>query len=517
MRLLIILYTLLLISCEPIMPSGKQATYGDLSEDLTAESPLKLTAPRKITNLELHNVIEEIFPNQEFSLADLPSTESSKYDTVPTIANFSRKHLDSYYNTLNILFKTINFSAFLPSCKNKKISDGCNKEIADIMTKLYRRPPSKPELVSVLDLFYVKLHETLKSTDDAKRALLLALIISPNFLFVNQRGTIDSDQTSLAARLSFFLWSSLPDQEIIDLAKNKQLSNPEVLKAQVDRMLADSRSKNFVKGFSRQWMGTSKLKNHKVDITIHPTWTPQLKNAMTEQMDSFFEKFLRNDIHIDEFLTSKVDNTVLASFNAAYKDELDVDLRLGALGLPGFLTITSKAFESSPTHRAKEVLARFMCTEFPPLPPEVQEVADAKEEEVEHTTLSKREKFALHREDQACAVCHDILDPFGMALEHFNAIGELRAAYANSEIVDAVTVDMQGNKINGLKDLSNVMVKDVKFKKCFTKNVYSYGISRVMTAEDKKAIKEIEDKWTSGKVRDLLKLIVTSETFIKHK
>ena len=318
-------------------------------------------------------------------------------------------------------------------------TEACARDIiTNIGRRAWRRPLSDADTAGLLAHWReaVALGE---GPRDAIAQVLRTMLVSPGFLY---RLELDPDPATttprpldgyeLASRLSYFLWSSMPDETAWTLAASGELTSPAILRAEVERMLASPKSRALVEGFSRQWLGTNRIHGHDVLPDVFGRWDDALKQAMIAESDAYFEAFLREGRPVSDFLRADlhVVNARLAEHYGLPQPAAGqwatvttpLPQRRGYLGRAGFLTMSSFAHRTSPTLRAKHVLGTFLCFEPPPPPPNVV-VTDLDDNTDPAAIANVRERLEQHRRDPQCAGCHAVMDPFGLGLEAFDAVG----------------------------------------------------------------------------------------------
>ncbi len=359
---------------------------------------------------------------------------------------------------------------------------------------------------------------------------LASLLVNPNFLFhVEQQA--DGYQAKpiarisdfeLASRLSAFLWSSLPDDELLDLASKHELSVPANLRAQVARMLADKRSQSLVDHFAAQWLYLRNLDAITPDLRLFPDYDENLKLSMRQETKLLFEHVLRSDASLMELIDS--DFTYLNERLARhYKiagvlgDEFRrVDLpadshRGGLLRHASILSVTSYATRTSPTVRGNWVLKNIVGNAPPPPPPDIPALKE--KSTLNATTL--RERLAMHRENEACASCHDLIDPLGFALDRYDALGRYRVREGENPI-DASGTLPDGTVINGVADLEASLLAHPKMLvSCFTEKMMTFALGRVVDYHDAPAIRKIvrDAKDDDYRISSIVQGIVASQPF----
>jgi Protein of unknown function (DUF1592)/Protein of unknown function (DUF1588)/Protein of unknown function (DUF1585) len=322
----------------------------------------------------------------------------------------------------------------------------------------------------------------------------VAMLASPQFLY---RLELDApsgapasrplDGYELASRLSYFLWSTLPDATLLQLANTGELVKTDVLRAQLTRMLADPRADTLVSNFAAQWLGLRELGQHKVDASKYPGFDDALRTSMLQEGRLFFGAFLKAPLPLTDFLTSPmhfVDSRLAAHYGLTDKptsfQRVDTQLgdRHGFLGLAAFLTNTSFSTRTSPTLRAKWVLEQLLCSPVPAPPPTVVAALEDSQTANAASIDNVRARLELHRSAPACAGCHATLDPIGLGLEGFDAIGKSRTKYDNGDPVDTHGVLPTGESFASLTELSAILVKDARFPRCVAKQLLTYALGR---------------------------------------
>ncbi len=388
--------------------------------------------------------------------------------------------------------------------------------------RAFRRPLETAETAD----FVVRYQEALAqglTHDAALQHVVRILLASPQFIY---RIEFDAQQAAhtltgyeLASRLSYLMWSSMPDAALFAAAASGELSAAERLPAEVDRMLADPKSHELVDNFAEQWLGARRLTGHVVDTAVFPSWTPALGVAMQQEMAAYFDDFLHGQQTYDKFLTSPV-NFVDPGLAALYglqapsgtqltRVQNNSGVRVGFLGLAGFLTHTSRMERTAPSIRGKWIVNSLKCLELE-LPPNLA-IPQLAEPQANQTV---RQVLEAHRANAACAGCHNILDPVGLGLEHFDAIGRYRETYANGLPVDAVGKLTDGSSFDGLVQLADAMSKDPDFVACAAKKLFVYGLGRTVGESDR-YLDQIVTQWRGQglSLRNLIKTVVVNDTF----
>jgi hypothetical protein len=312
----------------------------------------------------------------------------------------------------------------------------------------------------------------------------------------------------LAARLSFALWGSVPDGALLDRAGNGTLTDPATLSAEVDRLLADPKGARFVETFFNQWLHITKLGGHQVDEELYPTWSEALRTAMFADATSFFSSFVSGTRTWNEFLTAPLQPA--PGMTEIYAQD-PPGFRKGFLGLPAFLTSESVPTRTAPTFRGKVVLEGIMCTPLTvPANLMIPDLEVAGGDMVPQDNI--RKKLEKHRESPDCNACHQVLDPIGLGLENFDAIGRYRTQYANGDAVDA-SGEFGGQAFAGLDQLIPILMADPKYATCPGEKIASYALRRTLREQDDPYVQQLSKDWSSGTIKDLVKRMVASDAF----
>jgi hypothetical protein len=376
--------------------------------------------------------------------------------------------------------------------------------LAHLARLAYRRPVTPAEVERMTNLVASAQKEGM-TFDQSMRIGLEALLVSPNFLFRIERDPRPEDPAAihpvneyeLASRLSYFLWSSMPDERLLDLAGQNQLRQPAVLKAEVTRMLADPKSNALVDNFAGQWLELRNLDSIRPDPDEFPQFNAQLRKAMYTETEMFVKSIVREDHSILDFLDGRYTylNERLAKFYGipgVTGDEFRrVNLagteRSGVLTQGSVLTVTSYPTRTSPVLRGKWILENVLNTPPPPPPPGVGSI-DAKGGPLAGTMRQQMEK---HRANPMCASCHTRMDPLGFALENYNAIGKWRTHDANQPI-DASGALPGGKPFNGPAELKTILMGNRdSFAECLTEKLMIYALGRGLENYDRRAVKQI--------------------------
>jgi hypothetical protein len=393
------------------------------------------------------------------------------------------------------------------SCRPAQPADEepCAREIlARLATSAFRRPVAQDgEEVDFLMGFYQQGRERADFDGGVERALA-QLLIDPRFLFrvEDQREDLSLGETyrisdiDLASRLSFFLWSSIPDEPLLEAASAGRLSDPEALRAEVDRMLADPRAHALVDNFAGQWLHLRELAAVEPDT---PDWDENLRASFQRETELLFETVMREDRSILELLDADytfLDERLASHYGipgvrGSYFRRVALDgnsPRRGLLGHGSVLTVTSVANRTSPVVRGSWILENILGAPPPPPPPGVETNLD-EESATQASTL--RERLQAHRADQVCASCHNIMDPIGLSLENFDLIGGWRDLDAG-EPIDASGVLVDGTPVASPADLREALLdRSRSFVEVATEKLMTYALGRGIEHYDMPAVRAV--------------------------
>jgi hypothetical protein len=379
-----------------------------------------------------------------------------------------------------------------------------DKILSTLARRAYRRPVTHAE-VAALTRFVRMAKADGESTEQGIALAIQAMLVSPNFLFHVEHDASPTDPTAvhrvsdveLASRLSYFLWNSMPDDELLSLAERRQLRSPAVLEAQVKRMLTDPKSSAMAENFAGQWLEIRNLDSIKPDPQKFPAWGPELRDAMKTETRMFFDEILRENRPISEFLDARY--TYLNEFLADYygiegvtgpdfrRVALTTDQRGGVLGQGSVLAVSSYPTRTSVVIRGKYILQNILGAPPPPPPPNVP----ALDESAVGTAASLRQQMEKHRSNPICASCHSRMDPLGFALENYDAIGKWRTQDG------AFPVDSSGVLPNGKSFASPAEMRAIlsgmlpDFARCLTEKMMTYALGRGLARYDRPTINGI--------------------------
>jgi hypothetical protein len=400
---------------------------------------------------------------------------------------------------------------------------GVRKIVADLARRAYRRPVTDKEIEELVELIAM----VQKDGDSFEEGLCLAIqrmLISPHFLFRIEKGE-QLSQHELATRLSYFLWSTMPDEELLRYADEGKLQKPEVLEAQVRRLLKDDKAHALVENFCGQWLRTRALESHLPDRNKFPEFTDYTRMSMKQETELFFEHILREDRPITDFLDGHYTflNQRLAEFygiagvkgHEFRKVDLKGSPRGGVWRHASVLTVSSYGNRTSPVLRGKWILENLLNAPPPPPPPDVP-ILDEKEL---GKSVSLRDQLVKHRSNTTCASCHARMDPLGLALENFDAIGRWREKDGQLTI-DASATLADGRDVKGPDGLAAILKADREaFAECLAEKMLIYALGRGLDRNERKTVKALSQRMAHEDYRfsSLVLGIVRSEPFQTRK
>jgi Protein of unknown function (DUF1592)/Protein of unknown function (DUF1588)/Protein of unknown function (DUF1585)/Protein of unknown function (DUF1595) len=393
------------------------------------------------------------------------------------------------------------------SPETRASEDGCARQItATLARRAFRRAATDDDVQALLPFYRQGRHEG--TFESGIQRVIERVLVSPEFLFRIEdhprtgpaEGSYRISDVELASRLSFFLWSSIPDDELLDVAFSGRLRQPAVLEKQVRRMLGDRRASALVTNFAAQWLYLRDLPARRPNDRFFPDFDDGLRHALSQETELFFDSIVREDRPVLDLLSANYSfiNERLAR-HYGIPDVYGSDFRRvsfpegsprgGLLGQGSILTLTSYSTRTSPVVRGKWILENILGTPPPPPPPNVPPLKDGAEA---GKVLSMRERMVRHRGNPVCASCHARMDPLGFALENFDAIGRWRADSEGGEPIDATGTLPDGTAFQGLFGLRRALVaRPDQFVTTFTEKLLTYAVGRDLGYYDAPAVRAI--------------------------
>lgn len=420
---------------------------------------------------------------------------------------------------------------FICHPKTGAIEGPCAEQILSTLARrAYRRPVTEQDVQPLLR-FYQE-GRTRSNFEAGIQLAITRLLVSPDFLVRIERdpgnlipGTVYKlGDLELASRLSFFLWSSIPDEELLGLAVENRLKDSEVIEQQARRMLEDEKSKALIVNFARQWLNLQKLRSVAPDPDTFPDFDENLREALWEETELFLESQIRSDQSVLDLITADytfVNERLARHYEIpnVYGDGfrrvmLNSDIaRRGLLGHASILTVTSYNNRTSPVSRGKWLLENLLGSPPPDPPPNVTPLEESR---MDKPASSMRHRLEKHRENPNCAACHVWLDPYGFSLENFDAVGRWRNINEDGTLIDASTALPEGTRINGVEGLRNFLLsREKEFVHSVTEKLMAYALGRRIEYFDLPTIRKITRQAASQNYRwsALIQGIVRSYPF----
>jgi len=491
---------------------------------------------RRLTKTEYGNTLHDLF-GVDPSIADgLPDEVSGE----GYLNSLSALQLEQY---LKIADKVLGSA---PTAIRKRLfgkapaagtdpREAARKVARSLATKAFRRPPADPELDKLLEAFDLGMRNNL-AYQQSLHLTAKAILVSSQFLFItpvgeagSSSGIVPLDDYQLASRLSYLLWATMPDGELMALAEKGTLHQPAVLDAQVLRLLKDPRSRALFDGFGAQWLSVGGLKRQVFDPAMFPQMTAQLRTAMYDEARLFFESIVRENKSIIRFVDGDYTylNGTLAPIYGLEKTVTGPAMRRvtlrdgnrgGILGMPGVLAATSFPNRTSAVKRGVWVLEQVLGEHVPAAPPNVPALDQQDQASVANLTL--RERTELHRTNAVCANCHKILDPIGFGLENFDAIGRWRDRDSNGKPIDAAGELPGGERFSSPKDLKAIIAaRTGALTRNMIEKLLAYALGRRLEGYDEIVVDNLTDEVAGDgyRMQTLIKGVVTSYPFTNRR
>jgi mono/diheme cytochrome c family protein len=468
---------------------------------------IKVTAgPHRVSGAfirRLEGPAQDLISPLEWSLASTSIADAYGFTTLPHLRDLAITGPSAVTGVSETPSRQKIFSCRAETVPRQAL---CAREIISrLSSQAFRRPVTERDLQALMGLYTGGASEGFEA---GIRMALEGVLASPRFVFrFEERPTLARageayaiDDLDLASRLSFFLWASAPDEDLMRLATTKKLSTPAVLEQQVKRMLADRRSDVLATRFAAQWLRLQDLDKISPDVRTYPDFDEQLKMSMRRETELFFQHIVREDrpvldlfsadyTFVDERLAAqyRIPNVVGPEFRKVTYPDLR---RRGLLGHASILTQTSHADRTSPVLRGKWVMEVLLGTPPPPPPPDVPDL-EATAEAEDGRLRTVRERMEQHRSNPACQSCHKMIDPIGLALENFDVSGAWRIK-DNGMPIDAASAFYDGTPLTGPEDLRHVLLKrSTALIRNFTENLATYALGRRLGYADMPMVRSI--------------------------
>ena len=507
------------------------------SFDCTSEKHPGRVTIRRLNKAEYDNTIRDL-TGLELRLADdFPSDDvGAGFDNIGDVLSIPpillEKYLGAAEQVASAIFddeaaKSRVFPHRAETETTEEKVEVARRNVSDFAARAFRRPlrPDEEErLFSIMRFAW----EQDSSEQEIFQTVVAAILSNPHFLFRVEQDPAADDEDGirelngyeLASRLSYFLWSSMPDQRLFDLAATGELTKHDVLEAEAQRMLADPKSRALVDNFAGQWLQLRDVSRLMPDPELFPDFDGELRTAMRRETEMFFEEMIREDRSVLDFLTadySYVDERLARHYGIpgvigdSFRRVPLTGGRRGVLTHASILMLTSNPTRTSPVKRGKWILDNILAEPPPPPPGSVPELEEGAE-----TLGSLREQMEQHRANPTCASCHKTMDALGFGLENFDAIGAWRDRDGRFD-VDASGELPGGRSFDGASELMQILVEEKKdeFCKCLASKMMTFALGRSLSSYDRCSIKQAVTALTEDNYRfsSLVTSIVTSDPF----
>ncbi|MDF1738178.1 MAG: DUF1592 domain-containing protein [Verrucomicrobiales bacterium] len=489
---------------------------------------------RRLTKVEYGNTLEDLFGVDPKLTADLP-------DEV-----FGQGYLNNLSSLQSELFLEIASEVVAQPEVQKMLSrekpakgadlrEEAKKFARSLARKSFRRPVSDADVEVLLQVFDLARKNEL-DYPGALGLMTKAVLVSPQFLFITPAKEVASDKKivplddfQLASRLSYLMWSTVPDPELMKLAESGKLHEPAVLKSQVQRMIADPRSRALFDGFGAQWLGLNELETKTFDPDKFPQMTSEMRAAMYDEARLFFESIMRENKSVVSFIESDYTflNGTLAALYGMEKEVSGSEMRRvslkdrnrgGVLGMPAILAATSFPNRTSPVIRGVWVLEQILGEEVPPAPANVPPLEKQDQKTVANMTL--RQRTELHLSNPTCANCHKVLDPIGFGLENFDAIGRWRDQDDTGGAIDAAGELPGGKTFETPRELKAIIAeRESELARNLTEKLLAYALCRPLEGYDEIVVDHLMETIAKDdyRMQTVISEIVTSYPFTQRR
>jgi hypothetical protein len=500
-----------------------------------ANDPGRVTIHR-LNRVEYNNTVRDLLGTTQTPADSFPADDRGYgYDNIADVLSVSPLHLELYHAAAEslideVLGSTSPAQGRLLVCAEE--TSACAGDIVrEFARRAWRRPATDAEITRLLAFLDVAEGQGDGFTEGLRLALV-SVLVSPSFIF---RVEADPDPTSmrpraltdyeLASRLSYFLWSSMPDDTLLELADAGALQDPATLAAQTERMLDDPRAVALIDNFAGQWLYTRVVGDYDPDYRVYPEWDDALAQSMETETKLFFREFLMEDLPITEMMTadwSYLDGRLASHYGVSgpegsdfVRASLPPHLAAGILSKGSVLSVTSLPTRTSPVKRGVWVLTMLLCSEPPPPPAGVE----ALEETDTMTSGTLRERMERHSTDPICASCHTTMDPIGFGLETFDGIGRYRTDDGGEPIDSSGQLPdrdgFSGETFSDAAGLGRILAGNERFPQCVAEHMLTYALGRGIETADEHWVESIAATAMDdgGHLRALIVSIVTSDPF----
>lgn len=492
-------------------------------------SPGRVTIHR-LNRTEYDNTVRDLLgvdlrPAREFPQDDLAHGFDNMADVLTIAPILVEKYEEAASELAEAAFADGKARSRIVSCDPDEVgAEACARaSLEEFLPRAWRRPVEADEVHRILAVFQAAQAEG-EDFDPSMQLAVQAALLSPHFLFrveeepgsgqVRQLGGFE-----LANRLSYFLWSTMPDEALFEAAASGQLDTREGIVAEVDRMLQSPRAEAVIQNFGGQWLATRALGRAQPDVSLFPEWDEALRDAMAEETQRVLAEIVQEGRPMTDLLAADftwVNERLARHYGIEGVKGEDFQRvpappeRGGVLGHGSFLTITSNPTRTSPVKRGLWVLDQMLCDEPPPPPPGVEGLPESGE-----TGGTLREQMERHREDPVCASCHEVMDAIGFGLENFGPTGKWRAEDENGHTIDS-SGSLPGDRIfDGAVELAQQLHGEPKLTACMAEQAMTYALGRSLTRADSCSLQQVQADFEAEGLtfEALARAITTSDVF----
>lgn len=487
---------------------------------------------RRLNPAEYNNTVRDLLgTNQRLSENFPPDYTAHGFDNVASALNMTDATFGYFFEAAKRVVAELLSSARRDSfvtCDLEAEGEACVAAILEsFLPRAWRRPLEPGDVEPLVGLYTTNKADG-ATDDEALGRVLQAVLMAPEFLYRVERnsgmaGVRNLNGYEIASRLSYFLWSSMPDAELLAAAERGELADAAGIAAQVRRMLESGRAAAFAESFGSQWLPLRTLDNVHPDADAYPAFDEELRAAMREETMRFFVDVANGSRSLRDLLTSRsgyVNDRLASHYDMAPVGSLEPvftalpENRIGLLTQGSVLTVLSYPKESNPVRRGKWILSQLLCREPPP------PLDNVLQEPPPQAGLSRRERLEAHKTEAICRGCHELMDPLGLALEQFDGIGAFRTTDAGLPIDTSGVFD--GQAFATPAELAELIANDPALPGCVTQHVLTYGLGRAPREEsdfDQFVVGEIGKAFAdSGYLFPrLVEAIVTSDLFRKRE
>jgi Protein of unknown function (DUF1592)/Protein of unknown function (DUF1588)/Protein of unknown function (DUF1587)/Protein of unknown function (DUF1595)/Protein of unknown function (DUF1585) len=481
---------------------------------------------RRLNVTEYNNTVHDLF-NSDIKLPSAFPPDDSAYgfDNVAQALNVTDIHVGYYLANAKLISAealTPTRRAALVKCDVATLHEACVQDtLQSLLPRAWRRPTTADEVNRLVSV-YSKNKLNGSSDDESLGRVIQAVLLAPEFLFRIEYGQGAEprplDGYEMASRLAYFLWSSMPDDELFAAASANKLSGTEDLKAQVARMLKDPKAA-ALRNFGEQWLPVRSLQDVRPDATVFPSWDEGLRSAMQLETTLLFSDVVSGALPINQLLTANYGyindrlarhyGLPLVGSTTPVRTQMP-EGRGGILTQGSWLTVMSHPNETAPVLRGKWILNQLMCVDIAPPPPDVPQEPTA------IAGQSRRERLKAHRTQPVCNACHGLMDPFGLGLEQYDGVGAYRTSDLGAAIDPAGTMP-DGSAFSTPREMAQLLATNPEFSRCVTQRAFVYGLGRAdrLDSMDTKIIDDAAQALVSGgqKFPALLESLIISDAF----